>query len=67
MSDKPANPATTNADVIRSLSNEALAAFMDDCSDCERCYVYGICHENENRTCTEAWLLWLNSPAKSEG
>ena len=30
----------TNADRIRYMSNDELAAFMDDCSDCERCYVY---------------------------
>lgn len=56
----------TNADRIRHMSNDELAAFMDDCSDCERCYVYVFCHKNMDLTCKEVWLSWLNSQTENE-
>lgn len=63
MSDKPANPVTTNADRIRRMSDKELAEWHEkpcppgkSAVDCE-----------DNPDCGQCWLDWLDSPTESEG
>lgn len=55
----------TNADRIRSMSDEELAEWMAINTDCFFCKVKNknICSLDEG-TCTEEWLSWLKSPVE---
>ena len=63
----------TNADKIRSMTDEELAKFLADGFDCEGCelsYVEDIWHETHcNGKHNECWknlLEWLKQPAEGE-
>lgn len=55
----------TNGDVIRQMSNEALAKTL---RMCRFCAYYGECltDPNKNGQCYYGRLAWLNAPAESE-
>ena len=55
----------TNADHIRSMSDEELAGFLDEfdsVSGCDMCSIRGNCHAESN--CIEGFLGWLKSEVK---
>lgn len=55
----------SNADRIRSMSDEELAGFLDEfdsVSGCDMCSVRGNCHAESN--CIEGFLGWLKSETK---
>lgn len=55
----------TNADRIRSMSDEELARWLVDATVCERvCHEDEYCHGNE---CVKRVTGWLQSPAETEG
>lgn len=58
----------TNGDRIRGMSNEELADFLSDMTDCGSCAtaMHNFCHANEHETCDAIRLHWLNSPAEEE-
>ena len=57
-------PKPTNADRIRSLSDEELAGWLVDATVCERvCDEDEYCHGNE---CVKRVTDWLQQPAKEE-
>ena len=57
-------PKPTNADRIRSMSDEELAVWLVDATVCERvCNEDEYCHGNE---CIERVTNWLKQPAKEE-
>jgi len=55
----------TNADRIRSMTDEELAEWMAINTDCFFCKVKNknICSLDEG-TCPEEWMSWLKSPAE---
>lgn len=55
----------TNADRIRSMTDDELAEWMAINTDCFFCKVKNknICSLDEG-TCTEEWLSWLKSPVE---
>ena len=61
---KAANKPTTNADRIRAMSDEELAAWIAELSDCETCKCdakhpkHPKCWVNDE-TCASTWLDWL--------
>ena len=56
--------ATTNADRIRSMSDEELAVWLVGATVCERvCDEDEYCHGNE---CVKRVTRWLKQPAKEE-
>lgn len=58
----------TNADRIREMSNEDLADFLNDMTDCSSCAtaIHNFCHANEHKNCGAVILQWLNRPAEEE-
>ena len=51
----------TNADRIRSMSDEELAEFMEENAECDTydCLAAKSCCTYSGRTCIAAWLDWL--------
>ena len=60
-----ARPTNTNADRIRSMTDEEMAAFLCDISECDRrCPAkIGDCIFSDS-TCRGAWLDWLKQEAE---
>lgn len=58
----------TNGDRIRGMSNEDLADFLYDMTDCSSCAtaIHNFCHANEHENCNAVILQWLNRPAEEE-
>ena len=56
----------TNGDRIRGMSNEELADFLSDITDCGICPLYDFCRANKYEICCKAMLHWMNSPAEEE-
>lgn len=58
----------TNANRIREMSNEELAGFLSDITDCSSCAtaIHNFCHANEHENCNAVILQWLNRPAEEE-
>ncbi len=57
-------PKPTNADRIRSMSDEELARWLVDATVCERvCDEDEYCHGNE---CVKRMIDWLQQPVKEE-
>lgn len=65
---KPEPKPKTNADRIREMSNEDLADFLNDMTDCSSCAtaIHNFCHANEHENCNAVILQWLNRPAEEE-
>ena len=55
--------AQTNADRIRSMTDEELAKFIYEQADCFCVARYGVCIKDED-TCRAAWLKWLKEEVK---
>lgn len=53
----------TNADRIRSMTDEELAKFIYEQADCFCAARYGVCIKDED-TCRAAWLKWLKEEVK---
>ena len=55
----------TNADRIRSMTDEELAEWMAINTDCFNCKIKNknICSLDDG-TCTEEWRFWLKSPVE---
>ena len=51
-------PPRTNADRIRSMTDDELATFIYEQADCFCVARYGVCIKDED-TCRAAWLKWL--------
>lgn len=66
--EKPEPKPKTNADRIREMSNEDLADFLNDMTDCSSCAtaIHNFCHANEHENCNAVILQWLNRPAEEE-
>ena len=60
--DKYTHPPMTNADRIRSMTDEELAVFLAD-ADAEHCHV-SLCKDGE--TCRICCLRWLQQPYREE-
>lgn len=58
------NVIRTQADRIRAMSDEELAAFIER-SDCPP-HGNWVC-DYENRSCVHCWLDWLRSPVGGDG
>jgi hypothetical protein len=56
----------TNADRIRSMTDEELAMFFQHIADCETCFVYKNECGREGYPCNQRFLEWLKSPADKE-
>ena len=56
----------TNGDRIRGMSNEELADFLSDITDCGICPLYDFCRANKYEICCKAMLHWMNSPEEEE-
>lgn len=58
----------TNSDKIRSMTDEELAKLFDSmiitCEGCVPCSRYCPSFGSTERTCEEAWLLWLKEGAE---
>ena len=55
----------TNGDKIRQMSNEELASIIS--TSCDKCgYRPNQCVSDDEKTCYEGHLAWLNAPAESE-
>lgn len=52
----------TNADRIRNMSDEEMAKFLSDCSDCASCYLDEPSNCGTDETCAKAFLKWLKQP-----
>lgn len=52
----------TNGDWIRGMSNEKLADFLSDITDCVICPIHDFCRANKYEICCKAMLHWMNSP-----
>lgn len=64
-SELPASSTPTNAQRIRSMSDEELARWLVDATVCERvCHEDEYCHGNE---CVKRVTDWLRVPAETEG
>ena len=63
---KPEPEQKTNGDRIRGMSNEELANFLSDITDCGICPLYDFCRANKYEICCKAMLHWMNSPAEEE-
>ena len=62
---KPYKPIT-NADRIRSMSDEELSEFINALTVCDCCSYDGICSEYNNiPKCRKGVLEWLQKPAES--
>lgn len=56
----------TNADRIRSMTDEELAEFIAYSTSCETCVVRkGGSYECHNTNCSTAWLDWLKEEAET--
>lgn len=64
----PVNYATkTNADRIRSMSDEELSEFINALTVCDCCVYDGKCTEHNNiQKCREGVLEWLQKPEKEK-
>ena len=59
-------PKRTNADRIRSMTDEELAYFIAYSTPCETCIVKkGGSDECRNTTCPKAWLDWLRQESEA--
>lgn len=56
----------TNADRIREMSNEELAGFLSDITDCVICPIHDFCKANKYEICCKAMLHWINSSVEEE-
>lgn len=55
----------TNGDRIRGMSNEELADFLSDITDCVICPIHDFCRTNKKyESCCEAMLDWMNVSAE---
>ena len=64
--EEPFMPPMTNADRIRSMSDEELAEFLESSHGCpsnEDCE-YGVHATSEN--CIKHWATWLQQPAEED-
>lgn len=52
----------TNGDRVRQMSNEELAEIISNV-DCKICPACMTCFKEENETCFDGMLTWLNAPA----
>ena len=52
----------TNAERIRSMTDEELAEFLKDCADCATCAFASRQNCKTEETCKKAFLDWLKSP-----
>ena len=60
-------PKQTNADLIRSATDEELAEFMANNVGCDDCRFFATCRSApQDRACAEKWLDWLKEEAKNE-
>lgn len=57
-------PKKSNADRIRSMTDEELAKFLADCSDCASCYLDEPNNCGTEETCAKAFLEWLKQPVE---
>jgi hypothetical protein len=55
----------TNADKIRGMSDEQLADFLTDVTDCWHCPTYQEC--TNVKSCDNALLAWLKQKHKVDG
>ena len=53
----------TNADRIRSMTDDELAEYFMGVADCPLPYQYKYC-PNEDKTCLNCWLNWLKQEVK---
>ena len=61
----PIQPALTNADRIRSMSDEELSEFINALTVCDCCSYDGICAEYNNiPKCRKGVLEWLQKPVE---
>lgn len=60
---KALNKKPTNADKIRTMTDEELARFIQQCTDCSWCKIRkeGCCVSD--LTCRKRWLEWLKQEA----
>lgn len=63
---KPEPKPKTNADRIREMSNEELAGFLSDITDCVICPIHDFCKANKYEICCKAMLHWINSSVEEE-
>lgn len=56
----------TNADRIRSMSDEALANFLCGLFECGDCPYEDQCKTGILREGTDGWLNWLRQPAEED-
>jgi hypothetical protein len=56
----------TNADRIRSMTDEELAKMMAH-GNCGYCKIHDYCFSRKGVDCDEAWLDWLKEEAVSDG
>ena len=54
----------TNGERIRGMSDEELAKFLADCSDCASCYLDEPNNCGTEETCAKAFLEWLKQPVE---
>jgi hypothetical protein len=57
----------TNGDVIRQMSNEELATFLQSRTSVYPDFCAQNIAANKCNSCLECWLDYLNAPAESEG
>ena len=66
---KKETPKTTNADRIRSMTDEELARFINFHTVCEECPAKRVCEDNYTTkpgVCVRSILAWLKSPVEEE-
>ena len=57
-------PLKTNADRIRSMTDEELAKIISDSIDCNVCQErFSVLCDGTSKTCEQTWLDWLREAA----
>ena len=59
-------PIVTNANKIRSMTDEELAELAFELVDCCYCPLRAKCDTEEDTGCTKLWMEWLKQEAKNE-
>lgn len=54
----------TNADRIRSMTDEELAEFFQDTTFCDSCFIFKNECGTERYSCIQRWLDWLRQEAE---
>ena len=55
----------TNREYIETLSNEKIADFLSENTDCDACPIKDYCHNDDFRfVCYRVWLRWLGDEHK---